>query len=525
MLDTNREEESTTEQFLEAGDIKKWLNKSLQWDIYGSNEADLQVQDDFLTDRSPSSEKVSKIGGMNAHLSTRYKAQRAQQHVAVFCKASNTKGVLSNQVALRAVAVPSSPWTRDLNRSGLRRFTSIPSMRDNGLRTPKVGGVFDTISIDGEVLESAVKDAGIPTHSARTDLQSLVPEEVLPPWPILHKLYEDKRVSIPAHQQVALVSAIIDFCRNNAAGSTAALERNLMEIANRDVRNLTMVGTMLARHSPDGLPLARKVLEIASRGGDMDAEYQYAQVLSKDMPGFKKDVKQALQIMRSLASRNHGLSQYILGLRHISTGSDVSSGIKLLESAARSGITQANSQLGLYSPWKTLLLNVPKAMKYLQHAHEKGMVEATFLLGTHYASGEGSPDGRPDAKKALELFLQAANKGLSIAQHNVASIYFQGNEEFGMKRDIWTAIEYWKMAAEQGLQISQVNLGKLYLEGLKRQPGDIFRKVNKDLNLARSYLDAAVKRGGPLAEEAQLLLTKVEHEAERDASQGRCRIM
>ncbi|KND01727.1 uncharacterized protein SPPG_03520 [Spizellomyces punctatus DAOM BR117] len=468
---------------------------------------------------------------MNVHSSTRYRAQRAQQHVAVFCKANNTKGVPSNQAALRAVPVISSSWTRDSNRSGLRHFTSIPSMRGNGLRTPTVGGVFDTISIDGEVLESAVKDAGVPTHSTRTsptDLQSLVPEEVLPPWPILHKLYEDKRVSIPAHQQVALVSAIIDFGKNNAAGSTVVLERTLMEIANRDVRNLTMVGTMLARHSPDGLPLARKMLEIASRCGDMDAEYQYAQVLSKDIPGFKKDVKQALQIMRSLASRKHGLSQYILGLRHISTGSDVSSGIKLLESAATSGITQAYGQLGfIYGKGIVPVVpkNVPKAMKYLQHAHEKGMVEATFLLGTHYASGEGSPDGRPDAKKALELFLQAANKGLSIAQHNVASIYFQGNEEFDIKRDIWDAIEYWKMAAEQGLQISQVNLGKLYLEGLKRQPGDLFRKVNKDLNLARSYLVAAVKRGGPLAEEAQGLLTRVEHEAERDASQGRCRIM
>lgn len=46
-----------------------------------------------------------------------------------------------------------------------------------------------------------------------------------------------------------------------------------------------------------------------------------------------------------------------------------------------------------------------------------GMVEATFLLGTHFASGEATVDGQPDVRRALDYYLAAANRGESHLVH------------------------------------------------------------------------------------------------------------
>ena len=43
--------------------------------------------------------------------------------------------------------------------------------------------------------------------------------------------------------------------------------------------------------------------------------------------------------------------------------------------------------------------------------HEIDLVEATFKLGTLYASGHADPNKKPNMKKAFELYQQAADKG------------------------------------------------------------------------------------------------------------------
>ncbi|KAI8920149.1 hypothetical protein DFJ77DRAFT_451331 [Powellomyces hirtus] len=382
-----------------------------------------------------------------------------------------------------------------------------------------MGGVFDVSSIP----IASMSNGGAPEREV--DMKNLKPEDLLPHTAVLSKLYEEKRVSIPPETQLEVVGKVLNFVQLRQRQGSDQLAKSIIPLTGGDLRNLTALGTMLARHSPEGAPFARLILEIAAGKGEMDAEFQLAQLLVEDLPGSPKNPSKALQLLASLAGRNHPASQYNLGRRYVSTGSDIKGGLILLKKAAENGMAQACAQLGhIYSQGigRAVPKDIPKARKYLEQAHEKGLIEATFLIGALYASGEiPSGDQSPNAK-AHEFYTIAANKGLSIAQHNLGSLYFEGDENNGIKRDVRRAIEYWKMAAEQGLQLSQLNMGKLYMDGLD---GSSLNRIRKDYVLAERYLQDCVKTGGEVGENAQTLLAELA-DKKRAKGDGRgCQIM
>lgn len=88
-----------------------------------------------------------------------------------------------------------------------------------------------------------------------------------------------------------------------------------------------------------------KVLHL---GAIWSEKLSYDHYRASDAPGLPKDLNRALETLRSLASRGHPTSQYVLGLRYFSSSqsSDVNSGLKLIEKAANSGLVQASTQLG-----------------------------------------------------------------------------------------------------------------------------------------------------------------------------------
>jgi TPR repeat protein len=97
----------------------------------------------------------------------------------------------------------------------------------------------------------------------------------------------------------------------------------------------------------DGKPVGFKLLSVAKDNGDKDAEFRYAQLLSTGFVTQPRDVKRALEILESLAGREHKLSQYILGLRHLKDDK-VKEGLAFLQRSADNGFGLACAQLGEY---------------------------------------------------------------------------------------------------------------------------------------------------------------------------------
>ncbi|KAJ3016034.1 hypothetical protein HKX48_004252 [Thoreauomyces humboldtii] len=330
-----------------------------------------------------------------------------------------------------------------------------------------MGGIFPEPPSRSERPDSS------PLTRPNTVLSASAFSALIPPSHIIERLHAEKRICVDRATLLLILEAV----------AAKASDEDVLRMAGRDSATLTMLGTMLVRHSKDGAWLGRRVFEIAIRKGDQNAEFQLAQVLCEDLPpDSPKDIPRALQILRSLAGRNHAQAQYALGMRYVSTGSDVHGGIALLERAAKNDHPSAWTQLGhVYSKGISGAVkpNPALAHKHLVKGHEHGLPEATFLLAQH-------PSTHPD--DALKYTKEAAHKGLAIAQHNIGSHFFEKGDALGAK-------EYWEMSAVQGLQLAQLNLATLLREG--------GTGVAKDKKQAMRWMDDCVARGGPVGEAAE----------------------
>ena len=134
-----------------------------------------------------------------------------------------------------------------------------------------------------------------------------------------------------------------------------------------------------------------------------------------------------------------------------------------------------------------------------------GVAEATFLLGTHYASGEGFINNAPDMQKAYECYLDSATKGLSIAQHNLACLLFEGpiplksqslSHNAPYPKDPPLAIHYWTLAASQSLPLASLNLAQIYLSGYdpNGEAGEPKKwKIERNLANAKKWVNVTEK--------------------------------
>ncbi|KAJ3167706.1 hypothetical protein HDU88_002153 [Geranomyces variabilis] len=348
-----------------------------------------------------------------------------------------------------------------------------------------MGGVF------AQTPMPSTEPVNVSDAEVKIDLEYITPEDVLPQLTVQAALHRNGEVTIPPETQKAIVYEALDYLRGpHSQQALSALETTLYKLAEGNMKNLYVVGMMLLKHNPDeGSRLGKVVMEAAAKKRYLDAEFELAQLLTKDLPGSPKNMSKAMQTLASLAGRGHALSQYVLGARYLTTGQDPRAGLALLEKAAASGQKDALTQLGRFYHEglgkKFLKKDVPKAIRYLEKAREKGTV---------YALSAPENVEKPQLK-AYELYLEAASKGLPAAQHNLGSLLFQGAPP-EVPRDALRAIEYWTMAAENKHPLSQINLAKVYMDGLS----DNGVTVKKDYARAERYLRDFIERRGVAAE-------------------------
>lgn len=128
------------------------------------------------------------------------------------------------------------------------------------------------------------------------------------------------------------------------------------------------------------------------------------------------------------------------------------------------------------------------ALKYLQHASDKGNANAQFYMGLMYRNGYGVEQ---DFARAVEYYSLAADQGNAGAQNNLGVMYYNGE---GVVQDYEKAAEYFQLAAENGDQYAPKNLKKAQ-EKLATTPEPTVKPIPKsdfDLPDLRDYTDISL---------------------------------
>lgn len=245
-------------------------------------------------------------------------------------------------------------------------------------------------------------------------------------------------------------------------------------------------------YSYTGMPEKGFTLALqAADNGFCAAEFLVSQMYAEGR-GTLPDDKKAVAYLEKAAYKNYGEAQHALGFRY-SKGSSVprddEMALRLYQMAAENGISGAAYNLALwqeraYNPdgafkWlerAALLGNVSAMLKlamiyddeskaethdsasacvWYETAAEKGSIEATFLLGEHYETGEGVTK---DMKRAVELYETAAKAEYKPAQSKLGYLYKSDNDIANPQRSL-----YWNnKAADNGDMRALCNLGLAY---------------------------------------------------------------
>ena len=102
---------------------------------------------------------------------------------------------------------------------------------------------------------------------------------------------------------------------------------------------------------------------------------------------------------------------------------------------------------------------VPGGVQGYRKAAEQGDVEARFMLGSMYRTGQGVSQ---EYNEAVKWFRMAAEQGASIAQFRLGHMYADGE---GVRQDHNEAVKWLQMAARQDLAAAQVRLAQFYAKG------------------------------------------------------------
>ncbi len=228
--------------------------------------------------------------------------------------------------------------------------------------------------------------------------------------------------------------------------------------------------------------------------GDVDAQYNLGTLYENGF-GRPADAEKAARWYRSAAERR--LDHARLALARLQRSGALEPGpdedqIKLLESAARRGLAEAQYELGVaYDHGLGVTRNHATAAGWYQRAAEQGLTDAQFNLAALYDEGLGTPR---DFAMAHHWYTRAADSGQVRAMNNLGHIYETG---LGGLRDYDMAVVWYRRAAQQGLAIAQANLAALYHLG---------RGVPRDFEQARRWYGAAAAQGDPVGQNGLGLL-------------------
>lgn len=167
---------------------------------------------------------------------------------------------------------------------------------------------------------------------------------------------------------------------------------------------------------------------------------------------------------------------------------DLSGTLKKLETAAYSGVAEAQHDLGVYyAEGQMIKQNYKRAVYWLKKASLNGISNASYNLAVMYQQGLGV---EKSDEEALKYYNAAAETGHPEAMYNLGIIYFDGR---GAKRNIAKGVSFFKRAAEAGVSEAAYNLGVLYESDLMGKP---------DAAQALKWYRQAAKAGYVKAEEA-----------------------
>ena len=253
---------------------------------------------------------------------------------------------------------------------------------------------------------------------------------------------------------------------------------------------------------------AREVWSQLARDGDVDAQFNLGTLYENGL-GVAPDAEQAARWYRAAASRRVDLARLALArLQRIGAlePEPDEDQIKLLETAARRGLAEAQFELGVaYDHGIGVTQNHATAAGWYHRAAEQGLTDAQYNLATLYDEGLGTPH---DIERARHWYMRAADAGEARAMNNLGYIYEKGLTGV---RDYGKAVVWYRRAAHKGLAIAQSNLAALHYLG---------RGVTRDFEQSYRWYRAAAEQGDAVGQNGLGLLYANGLGVERDFAQA-----
>ena len=253
---------------------------------------------------------------------------------------------------------------------------------------------------------------------------------------------------------------------------------------------------------------ARVTWSTLAHDGDVDAQFNLGALYENGL-GVEEDAETAARWYRAAAERRLDLARLALARLQrtgaLEPGPDEDQ-IKLLETAARRGLAEAQFELGVaYDRGLGVTQNHATAAGWYQRAAEQGLTDAQYNLATLYDEGLGTPR---DLERARDWYMRAADAGEARAMNNLGYIYEKG---LAGVRDYGNAVVWYRRAAEQGLAIAQSNLAALHYLG---------RGVARDYEQSYRWYRAAARQGDAVGRNGLGLLYANGLGVERDLVQA-----
>ena len=253
---------------------------------------------------------------------------------------------------------------------------------------------------------------------------------------------------------------------------------------------------------------ARAVWSQLAHDGDVDAQFNLGTLYENGL-GVSPDAEQAARWYRAAANRRVDLARLALArLQRIGAlePEPDEDQIKLLETAARRGLAEAQFELGVaYDDGIGVTQNHATAAGWYHRAAEQGLTDAQYNLATLYDEGLGTPH---DIERALDWYMRAADAGEARAMNNLGYIYEKGLTGV---RDYGKAVVWYRRAAREGLAIAQSNLAALHYLG---------RGVTRDFEQSYRWYRAAAEQGDAVGQNGLGLLYANGLGVERDFVQA-----
>lgn len=187
--------------------------------------------------------------------------------------------------------------------------------------------------------------------------------------------------------------------------------------------------------------IATKWFEKSASQGNHEAEYAYAEMLSRDLKSSEATNKKIVGLLQKAVAANHTKAKTLLG-KFLYTGKgvdeDYDRSVELWEQAVKAGDLDAKCELAGYHFTGRGMFNSgkdqDKALKEWQDAASAGHIESSYKLGKYYAGGSGLFSSGKDVGKAKQYLLTAAKAGHRQAMAELANV-LQDSDAASDKRE------------------------------------------------------------------------------------------